>query len=105
MSRTKLRNKPIAEQIATYEYEIARIDDNIAKARAQQTVLRKLIRKLQRPDAEARYQKHMMQHERQVRINERKALSNEQKALRIAERHERMQREVEECLRMNGKIL
>lgn len=98
MSRTKLRNKPIAEQIATYEYEIARIDDNIAKARAQQAVLRKLIRKLQEPDAEKRYQKHMAQRERALTAKQR-----DEEA--IAKRHERMQREVEECLRMNGKIL
>ena len=98
MSRTKLRNKPIVEQIATYEYEIARIDDNIAKARAQQAVLRKLIRKLQEPDAEKRYQKHMARRERALTANQR-----DEEA--IAKRHERMQREVEECLRMNGKIL
>lgn len=98
MSRTKLRNKPIAEQIAAYEYEIARIDEHIATGRAQQAVLRKLIRKLQEPDAEKRYQKHMAQRERALTANQR-----DEEA--IAKRHERMQREVEECLRMNGKIL
>lgn len=98
MSRTKLRSKPIAEQIAAYEMEIARIDEHIANGRKQQRELRRHIRILQRPDAEERYQKRLAQHQRQTEINNR---SKED----IARRHARMQREVEECLRMNGKII
>ena len=94
MSTTKLRKRPISEQIAEYEKEIANIDTRIANQRRQQQELRRHIRILQRPDAEEKHQKRLHQYESQQRKKEE-----------LAQRQARMAREVEECLRMNGKII
>lgn len=94
MSSTKLRKRPIAEQIAEYEREIKRIEVHINNGKERIKELQRHIRILQKPDAEANYQRRMAQYNRQ-----------QQKEQELAQRRERMAREVEECLRMNGKTV
>lgn len=92
MSTSKLRHLPLEEQIAEYEKEIERIDMRIANGKAHQTELRRRIRILQ---------KRMEQRDAQ-RDADIKAAWKEDAAL--ARQRARAEREVEMCLRMNGKI-
>lgn len=97
MSSTKLRKQPIAEQIAYYEDQISKIDAAIARAIAQKKVYRKKLTILQKPNAEENHQKRLSQYE--------KAKSEKKKReMELAWKHFEMQRQVEECKRMNGKL-
>lgn len=104
----RIKDKPIAEQIAEYENEIQRIDIRIANGKAKQCELRRLIRQLQTPEAETAYRKRMALKARQQIVEARKNEDALQAEQRAADRHERNQarieRELEECLRNNGKI-
>ena len=98
MSSTKLRKRPIAEQIAAYKKEIKHIEVHISNGKERIKELNKLIRILQKPDAEEKYQKRMAQYNRQLEMK----LHKEEV---FARNRARMEREIEECLRMNGKIV
>ena len=98
MSSTKLRKRPIAEQIAEYEKEIKRIEVHINNGKERITELQRHIRILQKPDAEEKHQKRMAQYNHQQEMKRRKEEE-------FARNRARMEREIEECLRMNGKIV
>lgn len=97
MSQSQLRKQPIAEQIAAYEKEIEHLNVNIENCIKRRKELQRFIRNLQRPDAEAKYQKRMADSRRAIKAKERKEKQ-------FARNRARMEREIEECLRMNGKI-
>lgn len=97
MSTTKLRKAPIAEQIAYYEEQIKCIDAKIAKEIAQKKELQRRIHRLQKPDAEEKHRKRVTQS-----MNAQWA--NKLKETEAARRRERIEREIEECLRINGKL-
>lgn len=67
MSVTKLKLQPIAEQIAYYERQVNAIEERIVNGRKQQREFRRIIRSLQRPDAEEKYQKRLADHNRQMK--------------------------------------
>lgn len=95
---TKVKKLPIAEQIVEYEIEIQRVEVRISNCKAHIKELQKKIRMLKRPDAEEKWQKRMSQYNRDQQKKQRK---DEE----LARRRARMAREVEQCLRMNGKIV
>lgn len=97
MSSTKLRKRPIAEQIAHYEKEIENIKIRISNSRARIKELERHIRRLQKPDAEEKYQKRMAQFNRQQDMKR-------QREEQFARNRARIERDIEECLRINGKI-
>lgn len=106
MSQTKLRNLSLDEQIAAYEEQIRFIDARIQRAMEQKRVIRKHIRRLSQPDAELKFKQRQQQREKSLRQNQmRGTVSKKNKEQFFAKVHEKMQREVEECLRMNGKIV
>ena len=98
MSMSKLRRQPIAEQIAAYEKEIEHLNVNIENSIKRRKQLQRYIYNLQRPDAEAKYQKRMKDSRCAQKAKARKEKQ-------FAKNRARMEREIEECLRMNGKIV
>lgn len=106
MSTTKLRHQPVQEQIAFYEDQIRRIDEKIAHAKEQRRIFMRKIHILNKPDAEDKQAQRDAQRRKCQEWKERTGyVSKREKEEHIAQVHQRMQREVEECLRMNGKTV
>ena len=108
MSMSPLRKQPISQQIAAYQTEMANIEANIEKGKARIKELQKLIRTLQRPDAEATHRKRMAQSQHDQRLMQQRqqalALSQSRKEEALARNRARIELELEQCLRLNGKI-
>lgn len=101
MSDQKLKDCPIAERIAYYEREIERMDEHIARIKLKKAEMQRYIRQLQKPEAEVKYQQRM-----NLKANANKDAERKEKeeAARHARNRARIERELEACLRMNGKI-